>query len=214
MKLFAGLVLVFLLCFTYAVNAQTDSDVVRIRTMKPVRELFDNAVDKGSFGLTLGIGEVFHRGRVGFDIGAFADLMNYNFDIDNDKRFRGSNLCLGPGVCSRYCFNPQNSFRFSVGLLLKVGYNWGTGDVYKYDNQHNNYGDRLEDKSIKSNISVAVSPFISLSTNGNPGPIAIELGYDSANYARQINNLRSAYYSPLNYHSGYLFVGIALTFGH
>lgn len=214
MKLFAGLVLVFLICFTSAVLAQTDSTVVRIRAMKPARELFDNAVDKDSFGLTLGIGEVFHRGRVWFDVGAFADLTNYNFDIDNDKRFRGSILCLGPGFCTRYCFNPQNSFRFSAGLLLKAGYNWGTGDVYKYDSQHNNYGDRLEDKSTKSNVSLAVSPFISLSTNGNPGPIAIELGYDSANYAGQINKLRSAYYSPLNYHSGYLFVGIALTFGN
>ncbi|MDN3581670.1 hypothetical protein [Mucilaginibacter flavus] len=150
----------------------------------------------------------------GYDVTAFADFMNYNYYFDSNKRFEGTTLYTGLAVGPHYTFNPQSDVQFSVGFSLKMGYNWGYGIVKEYSTQHDDYRFRLERNVVNGGYSVAFAPMVSLSTPFDIGTLGLELGYDSSNFGQGINKLRSSYYSPLKYNSGYLFLGVFIRLHH
>lgn len=215
MKLPAGLVLVFLFCGALTARAQSGGPLIRIGAMQPTANLSDSNLTKGSFQINIGYGKVFAGGHAGLDVTGFADVMKYNFYFDHfDKRFRGTTLYSGIAITPNYCINPDGEVRVSIGLSIKAGYNWGYGNVYGYSEQHDNYSDKLESKSLSAGYSFAYSPMVSVAIPGNFGSVGLELGYDSTNYGTGINRLRSDYYAPLKYNSGYLFAGIFFRLHH
>ena len=180
--------------------------------MQATSNLFDDDPNKDSFGLNLGYGKMIPGNHFGFDVTGFADWMNYNYYFDDDKRFEGSTLYTGFAITPHYTFNPQSDVQFSAGFSLKLGYNWGYGDVKEYSNQNDDYRFRLERKVANGGYSVAFAPMISAGVPTDFGTVGLELGYDSSNFGQGINKLRSTYYPPLKYNSGYLFLGVFFRF--
>lgn len=176
--------------------------------MQATSNLLDDDTNKDSFGLNLGYGKMIAGNHFGYDATAFADFMNYNYYFDDNKRFEGTTLYTGLAVGPHYTFNPQSDVQFSVGLALKFGYNWGYGSVKEYSSQNDDYRFRLESKTVNGGYSVALAPMISAGMPTDFGTVGLELGYDSSNFGQGINKLRSSYYPPLNYHSGYFFFGV------
>ncbi len=208
MKLPAGLILMFLLCSAFTAHAQSNSFVIRLGTMQPVRDLLDSNVSKNSLRLNVGYGRKLSE-HSAVDITAFADLMNYNFYFDyDDKRFEGSTLYTGIAVTPHYYFNPEDDFQVGVALSIKGGYNVGYGTINKYSNEREDYTDRLENKSAGAGYTFAFSPMLTFTCPVDFGSVGFELGYDSSNYGAGISHLRSKYYAPVKYDTGYLFFGV------
>jgi hypothetical protein len=214
MKLPASLAFIILLCCTIRGYGQSNSFVIRLRSMQATSNLSDDDRNKDSFGLNLGYGKMIPGNHFGYDVTGFADFMNYNYYFDDNKRFEGTTLYTGLALSPHYTFNPQNEVQFSAGFSLKVGYNWGYGSVKEYSSQKDDYRYRLERKVANGGYSVAFAPMVSVSTPFNIGTVGLELGYDSSNFGQGINKLRSTYYPPLNYRSGYLFLGVFIRLHH
>jgi hypothetical protein len=215
MKLPAGLVLVFLFCCALKTHAQSSGLLIRIGTMQPTADLLDSNVSKGSFRVNIGYGKVFAGGHSGFDITGFADVMSYNFYFDDDyKRFEGTTLYTGIAITPHYCINPESDVQIAVALSIKGGYNVGYGDVYRYSEPRDDYTEKLEGKSTNAGYAFAYSPMITFSIPTEHASVGLELGYDSSNYGAGINRLRSKYYAPIKYNSGYLFFGVFFRLHH
>jgi hypothetical protein len=215
MKFPAGFISMFLLCYALNVQAQSSGLLIRIGTMQPTADLLDSNISKGSFRVNLGYGKVFAGGHSGFDITGFADVMSYNFYFDDDyKRFEGTTLYTGIAITPHYCINPEGEVQVAIALSIKGGYNVGYGDVYRYNEPREDYTDKLEGKSVGAGYTFAYSPMITLSIPGGYGSAGLELGYDSSNYGAGINRLRSKYYAPVKYNSGYLFIGVFFRLNH
>lgn len=205
----------FLLCYALNTRAQSSGLLIRVGTMQPTSDLLDSNLAKGSFRVNIGYGKVFAGGHSGVDITGFADVMNYNFYFDDDyKRFEGTTLYTGIAITPHYCINPQGDVQFAFALSIKGGYNVGYGDVYGYNKQRDDYTNKLEGKSVGAGYTFAYSPMITLSIPCEFGSVGLELGYDSSNYGAGINHLRSNYYTPVRYNSGYLFLGVFFRVDH
>lgn len=178
--------------------------------MQASSNLFDEDANNESFGLNLGYGKMMRGNRFGYDITVFGDWMKHNYYFDSNKRFEGATLYTGLAITPHYTFNPGSDVQFSAGVSFKAGYNQGYGSIKKRGDQNDDYNERLESKTVNGGYSVAVAPMISVGIPAGFGTMGLELGYDSSNYGQGINKLRSVYYPPLNYHSGYVFLGAFL----
>jgi hypothetical protein len=208
MKIPVCLLFVFLLSGTLSAQAQSNSLIIRLGTMQPLRDLLDSNASKNSLRLNVGYGKSFSA-HAGVDITAFADLMEYNFYFDGeDKRFEGNTLYTGIALTPRYCVNPDGDMQVSFALSIKGGYNVGYGDVKKYSYERNDYTTKLESKSVGAGYTFAFSPMLTFNCPTDFGGIGFELGYDNSSYGVGIGKLRSNYYQPIKYNSGYLFFGI------
>lgn len=198
---------VFTIIVTTICSAQSNSLVIRLRSMQPEADVFDNSVSEGSIGLNLGYGRVFKGNHLGVDVTAFGDLMNYKFYFGDDKRFDGSTIFTGLSFTPSYIVNPNSNVQFKLSLSVKGGYYFGLGTVYQYQIPQVNEERRIEDKSAGGIVGTALSPVISVQFPVDFGDVGIETGYDTSDYGAGIRRLRSAYYSPIKYKSGYLFIG-------
>jgi len=192
-------------------KAQSGGLLIRLRSMQPASDIFNKSVSNGSFGLNLGYSKTLKGGHWGGDITGFFDAMDYNFYIPYSMRFTGYTNYTGVAVGPKYCFNPKSDVQFYLALYLKGGYNWGDGFVYKGPNKDEER--QTENKSVTAGTTTAFSPVASLTFPVDFGNMGIELGYDSSDYGRGIRKLRSNYYQPINYHSGYLFAGVFFRLG-
>ncbi|MBK0378295.1 hypothetical protein [Mucilaginibacter segetis] len=61
---------------------------------------------------------------------------------------------------------------------------------------------------------MALVPAVNIAFHGEKSSIGAAMGYDSSNYGTGINKLTSEYYSPVNYSSGCLFLGVFFRLGH
>lgn len=194
------------LFFTTKLYAQSDNLVIRGRSMLPVTNLSDQS-SENAFGLSLGYGKVFKGDHLGLDLTAFADIMNYHLDFDADKYFYGTTLFTGLAFTPSYCINPKGEVQITLAVSAKAGYNFGYGTVYRYKQQELN-DPRLEDKTAAAGLEIAFSPMVTFAFPTDAGSLGIELGYDGSNYGAGINKLRSTYYKPINFNSGYVFLGV------
>ncbi|RYU91162.1 hypothetical protein EWM62_04270 [Mucilaginibacter terrigena] len=205
------LTLITCLFFVQFSKAQSGGFVIKLRTIRPSTHVFGDS-SNGSVGVSLGYGKVSKDGRLGVDLTAFGDILGYKFDLPNDRNFDGSTIYTGIAITPRYCFNPDDDVQFSVSLSFKTGYNYGSGIVNQY-----NFGSddrQIENQTVKAGYSMEYSPAISIGFPFETGSVGLDIGYDSTDYGRGINKLRSKYYPPLNIHSDCMYVGVFFRFGH
>jgi hypothetical protein len=192
-------------------RAQSGSFLIKGRTMRPSSHIFgDNS--NGSVGISLGYGRLFKGGHWGADLTAFGDALSYKFDMPDARRFNGSTVYTGLAITPRYCFNPDDDVQFSFLLSLKGGYNYGWGIVN--ENAFGSEDRQIENQSVNAGYSMEYSPAVSVAFPIEAGSLGIEFGYDSTDYGKGLNKLRSKYYPPINIHSSYMYVGVFFRLGH
>ncbi|SDE20259.1 hypothetical protein SAMN05216464_104326 [Mucilaginibacter pineti] len=205
---------VFILSCALTADAQTSGFTMRLRGMQPRADLFKQDVDDGGVGLNAGYYRVAKDNHFSYDVTVFADKMSYRYYVDDYDYLNGTTLFSGLAATPSYCFNPRGNVHISVGLSLKAGFNWGFGVVHEYAQGDADSDPRVESKSASAGFTSAFAPMviIGIPSDGGETSAGLELGYDTSDYGTGVNKLRSKYYPPLNYHSGYLFVGVYVRF--
>ena len=184
--------------------------LIGIRGITPSNNFLDSKYT--SVGVNLGYGKAFLKGRIGTDLTAFADFLSYKHDLPDLRRLDATTFYTGLAINPWYCFNPQNEdVRLSLSLSVKAGYNQGWGIVTQADLSEQDK--QIENKTTDAGFAVAVAPAVNVIIPINIGSIGISLGYDSSNFGKGINKLKSAYYPPVNYSSGGVFLGFTFRFG-
>lgn len=207
------LTLLFISLGCLTASAQTSGFTFKLRSMQPAADLFNQDIDDSSLGLNVGYYHIVKDNHFSYDFTAFGDMMGYRYYVDGDRYLNGTTLYSGLAVTPNYCFNPRGNVKISVGLSLKAGFNWGYGVVHEYALNEDDNDPRVESKSVAAGFASAFAPMviIGVPSDGDTS-VGFELGYDTSNYGTGVNRLRSDYYAPLNYHSGYMFLGVFVRF--
>jgi hypothetical protein len=189
--------------------AQSEYGMATVRVMEPANNLYGTPI--ASIGASLGYGKTFNDSHWGAEYTAFADDLNSRFDFATDKYLTATTIIGGLAITSTYCINPKNKFVWvSGGLSVKAGYNWGNTDVY-LSGTDGAKDENLENKTANGGFTVALAPKIMIAfKTANANILGLEFGYDTSSFGTGASKIKSAYYNPPDYNSGYLFVGIFL----
>ncbi|RFZ95096.1 hypothetical protein D0C36_06100 [Mucilaginibacter conchicola] len=198
----------FVLLVSFAANAQ-NSFLANIKAISPAASFTDSKY--ASFGFELGYSREFAHGRAGIDIAPFADFLNYKHDLPDLRQFDGTTFYAGLGISPRYCFNPEQELKFSAVVTVKGGYNYGWGIVTQtYIGADDK---QIENQTVNAGFALNLAPAVEMSFPGSKTNVSLRLGYDSSNFGKGLNRLRSQYYAPINYSSGGIFLGVVLRLG-
>lgn len=185
--------------------------MVGLRNLTPSNNFLDSRYR--SVGINAGYGKELLKGRVGIDLTAFGDFLGYKEDLPDLRQLDATTFYYGLALTPRYCFNPSDEYvRIFISAAVKGGQNVGLGIVTQtYINSDDK---QIENRSVKTGFSAAVAPAIIVTIPGNKVSSDISFGYDSSNFGRGMNKLRSTYYAPINYSSGGIFLGFTFRLGH
>lgn len=164
-----------------------------------------------SVGIELGYGWERSNGRMGIDLTAYLDFLGYAHELPELRTFDGGTIHTGLSVSPRYCFNPESNLKLSAILSLKPGYYYGSGVVTQLNVETPDK--QIENKTINAGFGFDIAPAVDLTFSHSKPGISIRLGYDSSNFGKGLNQLRSNYYPPIKYDSGSIFIGLILRFG-
>lgn len=209
MKTYFFLVLIFLLTGGEATYGQSGGFVVGIDHFQKTNQFFHYLLADKSLGLKLGYSQSFDKEAWNIDFTAFANYLDYNFDIGSNKYFTGGTLFTGIGLMPWYCLNPDQKLRVSVGALIKGQFGFGQEDVFERQSERAS-DEKLEGKFIKNGFSFGFSPQLMVDYPVALGTVGLEAGWDSSDAGKGVNALRSSYYKPIQFHSSSFFLGLVL----
>jgi hypothetical protein len=189
--------------------AQSEYVMAAVRLMEPANNLYGTPL--ASVGASLGYGKTFNNGHWGAEYTAFADNMNSSFEFATNKEFQAITFIAGLAITPTYCINPENeSIRISGGISVKTGYNWGLTDIY-LSGTGAAKDETLENKTANAGFTIAFAPEVIIGLINDDNRIrGLEFGYDTSSYGTGASKIKSAYFKPPGYNSGYLFIGIFL----
>lgn len=206
MKIKLVFILLFLRISTYG---QSGSFIVGIDHIQKTNHFFHYLLSDKSLGLKFGYSQILNDDIWTIDFISFANYIDYHFNLTEDRYFDGGTLFTGIGIMPQYCLNPKQKLRVSIGAMLKGQQRFGQGNVFERHLMEPT-DQSLEKKFINSGFSLDFSPHAVIEYPINAVVFGVETGWDSSDIGKGMNQLKSIYYKPINYHSTYVFLGFFL----